>query len=152
MDITMTTNSYGGITRIRFIGYNCSRTLAAPLCVLLVQMYEIFLYLCTIKQKNIHFNMAASNFVDYVKIFCRSGKGGAGSMHLHRAKYVPKGGPDGGDGGGNRHPNRMIHMSCRRLVLLLLRGVSSYECEQLLPSYTITLVPPVKIIFQDEKL
>lgn len=41
----------------------------------------------------------ASNFVDYVKIFCRSGKGGAGSLHFHRAKYVPKGGPDGGDGG-----------------------------------------------------
>lgn len=41
----------------------------------------------------------ASNFVDYVKIFCRSGKGGGGSMHFHRAKYVPKGGPDGGDGG-----------------------------------------------------
>ncbi len=41
----------------------------------------------------------ASNFVDYVKVFCRSGKGGAGSLHFHRAKYVPKGGPDGGDGG-----------------------------------------------------
>ena len=43
--------------------------------------------------------MAESNFIDYVKIFCASGHGGAGSMHLHRAKYVPKGGPDGGDGG-----------------------------------------------------
>lgn len=43
--------------------------------------------------------MASSNFVDYVKIFCRSGKGGAGSSHLARFKYVPKGGPDGGDGG-----------------------------------------------------
>ena len=41
--------------------------------------------------------MAESNFVDYVKILCRSGKGGAGAMHLYRAKYVPKGGPDGGD-------------------------------------------------------
>ncbi len=55
--------------------------------------------------------MAESNFIDYVKILCRSGKGGAGSRHFHRAKYVPKGGPDGGDGGrgghiilrGNRH-------------------------------------------------
>ena len=35
--------------------------------------------------------MAESNFVDYVKILCRSGKGGAGAMHLYRAKYVPKG-------------------------------------------------------------
>ena len=41
--------------------------------------------------------MAESNFVDYVKILCRSGKGGAGAMHLYRAKYVPKGGPDGGE-------------------------------------------------------
>lgn len=55
--------------------------------------------------------MADSNFIDYVKILCRSGKGGAGSRHYHRAKYIPKGGPDGGDGGrgghiilrGNRH-------------------------------------------------
>ena len=47
--------------------------------------------------------MAESNFVDYVKIYCRSGKGGRGSMHLHRAKYQPNGGPDGGDGGRGGH-------------------------------------------------
>ncbi len=47
--------------------------------------------------------MAESNFVDYVKIYCRSGKGGAGSAHLHREKYIPKGGPDGGDGGRGGH-------------------------------------------------
>lgn len=44
-----------------------------------------------------------SNFVDYVKIYCRSGKGGAGSMHFHREKFVAKGGPDGGDGGRGGH-------------------------------------------------
>ena len=44
-----------------------------------------------------------SNFVDYVKIQCRSGKGGKGSMHLHRAKYQPNGGPDGGNGGRGGH-------------------------------------------------
>src|SRR5574344_2861762 len=43
--------------------------------------------------------MPESNFIDYVKIFCTAGHGGAGSMHLYRAKYIPKGGPDGGDGG-----------------------------------------------------
>lgn len=43
--------------------------------------------------------MAESNFVDYVKIYCRSGKGGAGSTHFRREKFTPKGGPDGGDGG-----------------------------------------------------
>jgi len=44
-----------------------------------------------------------ANFIDYVKIFCRSGKGGAGSAHLRREKFVPKGGPDGGDGGRGGH-------------------------------------------------
>ncbi|MCI7310355.1 MAG: GTPase ObgE [Prevotella sp.] len=43
--------------------------------------------------------MSGSNFADYVKIYCRSGKGGRGSMHLRRVKYNPHGGPDGGDGG-----------------------------------------------------
>jgi obg family GTPase cgtA len=47
--------------------------------------------------------MPESNFIDYVKVMCRSGKGGAGSLHFHRAKYVPKGGPDGGDGGRGGH-------------------------------------------------
>lgn len=47
--------------------------------------------------------MAESGFIDYVKIFCASGHGGAGSSHLHRAKYIPKGGPDGGDGGRGGH-------------------------------------------------
>jgi len=47
--------------------------------------------------------MAAQNFVDYVKIHFKSGNGGAGSVHFHRALYVPKGGPDGGDGGRGGH-------------------------------------------------
>jgi len=47
--------------------------------------------------------MASSNFIDYVKINCRSGAGGAGSAHFRREKYVPKGGPDGGDGGRGGH-------------------------------------------------
>ncbi len=69
--------------------------------------------------------MAESNFIDYVKIFCRSGHGGAGSAHLHRAKYIPKGGPDGGDGGrgghvylkGNRNLWTLIHLKYTRRVL-----------------------------------
>ena len=47
--------------------------------------------------------MASTNFVDYVKIFCRSGAGGPGSMHLHRDKRSAKGGPDGGNGGRGGH-------------------------------------------------
>lgn len=68
--------------------------------------------------------MADSNFIDYVKIFCRSGKGGAGSRHYHRAKYVPKGGPDGGDGGrgghiilrGNSHMWTLLPLKYRRHI------------------------------------
>lgn len=47
--------------------------------------------------------MASGNFVDYVKIHCASGKGGGGSTHFRREKSIPKGGPDGGDGGRGGH-------------------------------------------------
>lgn len=68
--------------------------------------------------------MPESNFIDYVKILCRSGKGGAGSRHYHRAKYVPKGGPDGGDGGrgghillkGNSHMWTLLPLRYRRHI------------------------------------
>ena len=68
--------------------------------------------------------MPESNFVDYVKIYCRSGKGGRGSMHLHRAKYQPNGGPDGGDGGrggnvylrGNHNYWTLLHLKYNRHV------------------------------------
>lgn len=68
--------------------------------------------------------MASTNFVDYVKIFCRSGAGGKGSAHLHRDKLTAKGGPDGGDGGrgghiilkGNRNYWTLIHLKYQRHV------------------------------------
>jgi len=63
--------------------------------------------------------MASSNFVDYVKIFCRSGKGGAGSLHFRREKYIPKGGPDGGDGG--RGGNIIMRGNAQMWTLLHLR-------------------------------
>jgi len=47
--------------------------------------------------------MASDNFIDYVKIHCTSGNGGGGSTHFRREKYIPKGGPDGGDGGRGGH-------------------------------------------------
>ena len=47
--------------------------------------------------------MTDGNFIDYIKIYAASGKGGRGSAHLHREKYIAKGGPDGGDGGRGGH-------------------------------------------------
>ena len=69
--------------------------------------------------------MAESNFVDYVKIYCRSGKGGRGSTHMRREKYIPNGGPDGGDGGrgghvilrGNRNYWTLLHLKYDRHIL-----------------------------------
>ena len=65
-----------------------------------------------------------SNFIDYVKLYCRSGKGGRGSAHMHRAKYMPKGGPDGGNGGrgghvilrGNRNYWTLLHLRYDRHI------------------------------------
>ncbi len=67
----------------------------------------------------------ASNFVDYVKICCRSGAGGAGSVHFHRDKNTAKGGPDGGDGGrgghiilrGNKQLWTLLHLKYRKHVV-----------------------------------
>ena len=68
--------------------------------------------------------MPESNFVDYVKIMCRSGKGGKGSMHLRHVKYNPNGGPDGGDGGkggsiilrGNHNYWTLLHLKYERHI------------------------------------
>lgn len=68
--------------------------------------------------------MSSSNFVDYIKIFCRSGNGGAGSAHFRREKFIPKGGPDGGDGGrgghiilrGNNQMWTLLHLKYRRHI------------------------------------
>lgn len=68
--------------------------------------------------------MADTNFVDYVKIFGRSGKGGPGSAHLRREKFIPKGGPDGGDGGrggdiilvGNPQLWTLLHLKFRKHI------------------------------------
>lgn len=69
--------------------------------------------------------MASPNFIDYVKFHARSGKGGAGSAHFRREKFVPKGGPDGGDGGrgghiilrGNTQLWTLLHLKYRKHVM-----------------------------------
>ena len=80
----------------------------------------------------------SGNFIDYVKIYCRSGKGGAGCMHLHRAKYLPKGGPDGGDGGkggsvilrGNRNLWTLLHLKYQKHIMATDGGeTGEFICE-----------------------
>ncbi len=69
--------------------------------------------------------MEKQNFVDYVKIHCKSGKGGAGSVHFHRDKNTMKGGPDGGDGGrgghvilrGNAQLWTLLHLKYRKHII-----------------------------------
>lgn len=69
--------------------------------------------------------MAGSNFIDHVKMCARSGAGGPGSVHFRREKHVPKGGPDGGDGGrgghiilrGNKQLWTLLHLRYRKHVL-----------------------------------
>ena len=69
--------------------------------------------------------MPSPNFIDYVKIYARSGSGGAGSVHFRREKYIPKGGPDGGDGGrgghiilkGNKQLWTLLHLKYRKHVI-----------------------------------
>ena len=69
--------------------------------------------------------MAASNFIDHVNMRARSGAGGPGSVHFRREKHVPKGGPDGGDGGrgghiilrGNKQLWTLLHLRYRKHVL-----------------------------------
>jgi GTP-binding protein len=73
---------------------------------------------------NTNYLMSESNFIDYVKILCRSGNGGAGSAHLRREKSVPKGGPDGGNGGrgghvilrGNSQMWTLLHLRYKRHI------------------------------------
>ena len=81
--------------------------------------------------------MADSNFIDYVKVYLRSGNGGAGSTHMRREKYVPKGGPDGGDGGRGGHiilranPQfwTLIHLKYRKHIMAEYGGAGSGQLQ-----------------------
>ena len=80
--------------------------------------------------------MPESNFIDHVRIYCRSGKGGRGSMHLHHAKYSYNGGPDGGNGGrgghvilrGNRNMWTLLHLRYQKHVMAGNGGDGGANC------------------------
>ncbi|HXP50273.1 MAG TPA: GTPase ObgE [Bacteroidia bacterium] len=102
--------------------------------------------------------MAESNFVDYVKICCRSGKGGKGSVHLYRDKMVSKGGPDGGDGGrgghiilrGNKQIWTLIHLKYRKHVIAGDGDPGSYQLMTGSNGHDEILEVPVGTIVRDE--
>lgn len=103
--------------------------------------------------------MSNSNFVDYIKIYCRSGKGGAGSAHLRREKYIPKGGPDGGDGGrgghvylkGNRNLWTLIHLRYKRHVYAGSGGSGSASMKSGQDGDDVTIEVPLGTIVKDEE-
>lgn len=103
--------------------------------------------------------MAESNFVDYVKICCRSGKGGPGSVHFYRDKLVSKGGPDGGDGGrgghiilrGNKQLWTLMHLKYRKHVIASDGNPGSYQLMKGANGHNEILEVPIGTIVKDEE-
>ncbi len=101
--------------------------------------------------------MADSNFVDYVKICCRSGKGGGGSIHLHRDRNTAKGGPDGGDGGrgghiilrGSSNVWTLIHLKYRKHVIAEPGGKGSSALKHGKDGEDIILEVPLGTVARD---
>lgn len=101
--------------------------------------------------------MADTNFVDYVKIFCKSGNGGPGSTHLRREKSEPKGGPDGGDGGrgghiilrGNAQMWTLLHLKYRKHVFAGHGGSGGKQCSSGADGEDVILDVPLGTMAKD---
>jgi len=101
--------------------------------------------------------MADTNFVDYVKIFCKSGNGGPGSTHLRREKSEPKGGPDGGDGGrgghiilrGNAQMWTLLHLKYRKHVFAGHGGSGGKQCSTGADGEDVVLDVPLGTMAKD---
>ena len=98
-----------------------------------------------------------SNFIDYVRIFCKSGHGGKGSTHLRREKYIPKGGPDGGDGGrgghiilkGDKQLWTLIHLKYRKHIKAENGGDGSGQLRRGADGKDIILKVPLGTVAKD---
>ncbi len=103
--------------------------------------------------------MSGSNFVDYVKIYCRAGKGGAGSAHFRREKFEPKGGPDGGDGGrgghiilqGNDQMWTLLHLKYQRHIFAGNGGSGGKQQSTGADGKDITVQVPLGTIARNSK-
>jgi len=103
--------------------------------------------------------MADTNFVDYVKICCKSGHGGAGSVHFHRDKTVAKGGPDGGDGGrgghiilrGNKQLWTLLHLKYRKHITAKDGDPGSYQLMTGSNGGDVILDVPIGTTVKDEE-
>ncbi len=101
--------------------------------------------------------MADTNFVDYVKIFCKSGNGGPGSTHLRREKSEPKGGPDGGDGGrgghiilrGNAQMWTLLHLKYRKHIFAGHGGSGGKQCSSGADGEDVILDVPLGTLAKD---
>lgn len=101
--------------------------------------------------------MSGSNFVDYVKLSCRSGNGGPGSTHLHRDKLTAKGGPDGGDGGrggdiilrGNKQMWTLLHLKYSKHVVAPMGESGSGENRTGAEGRDVYLEVPIGTIAKD---
>jgi len=101
--------------------------------------------------------VADNNFIDYVKIFCASGKGGAGSAHFYRARGIPKGGPDGGDGGrgghiileGNDQMWTLLHLKYRKHIKASIGGGGSRNDRHGADGEDIVLQVPLGTLAKD---
>jgi len=101
--------------------------------------------------------MSSPNFIDYVKISCRSGKGGAGSAHFHRSKTTIKGGPDGGDGGhggniiirGNKQMWTLLPLKYRKHIIAKAGGPGTGDLKHGKDAADVILEVPPGTIARD---
>lgn len=103
--------------------------------------------------------MASDNFVDYVSIHCSSGNGGSGSSHFRREKYIPKGGPDGGDGGrgghiiirGNKQLWTLLHLKFKKHIKAGHGGAGSGNLKSGAHGKDVIIDVPIGTVAKDKE-